>query len=40
MVLADSVTRAKKPVRLKMSYEEYLAWHDEDIRAEWVDGEV
>ena len=40
MALADIVTRAKKPVRFKMSYEEYLAWHDEDTRAEWVDGEV
>jgi Uma2 family endonuclease len=40
MALADIVTQAEKPVRLRMSYEEYLAWCDEDIRAEWVDGEV
>lgn len=26
--------------RLRMSYEEFLAWGDEDIHAEWVDGEV
>jgi Uma2 family endonuclease len=26
--------------RLRMSYEEYLAWADEDVHAEWVDGEV
>lgn len=26
--------------RLKMSYEEFLAWVDEDTHAEWVDGEV
>ena len=26
--------------RLRMSYEEYLNWADEDTRAEWVDGEV
>lgn len=26
--------------RLKMTYEEFLAWADEDVRAEWVDGEV
>lgn len=26
--------------RLKMSYEEFLAWSDEDTHAEWVDGEV
>lgn len=24
----------------KLSYEEFLAWADEDTRAEWVDGEV
>ena len=28
------------PPRLPMSYEEYYAWADEDIHAEWVDGEV
>jgi len=26
--------------RLRMSYEEYLAWADEDIHAEWVNNEV
>lgn len=26
--------------RLKMSYEEYLAWEDEGAHGEWVDGEV
>ena len=26
--------------RLHMSYEEYLAWADEDVHAEWVNGEV
>jgi Uma2 family endonuclease len=26
--------------RLAMTYEEFLAWADEDVRAEWVDGEV
>ncbi|MEJ5198440.1 MAG: Uma2 family endonuclease [Anaerolineae bacterium] len=25
---------------LRMSYEEFLAWADEDVRAEWVSGEV
>jgi Uma2 family endonuclease len=25
---------------LRMSYEEFLAWADEDVHAEWVDGEV
>lgn len=28
------------PPRLKMTYEEFLAWCDEDTHAEWVDGEV
>ncbi len=28
------------PKRLRMSYEEFLAWADEDTLAEWVDGEV
>ena len=26
--------------RLRMGYEEYLDWSDEDTHAEWVDGEV
>ena len=26
--------------RLKMSYEEFLAWADEDTHADWIDGEV
>lgn len=26
--------------QLKMTYEEFLAWADEDTHAEWVDGEV
>jgi Uma2 family endonuclease len=29
-----------KPLRLRMSYEEYLDWADEDVHAEWVNGEV
>ena len=28
------------PARPKMTYEEFLAWADEDTLAEWVDGEV
>ncbi len=31
---------AKPGERLKMTYEEFLAWADEDVHAEWVDGEV
>ncbi len=26
--------------RLRMTYEEFLAWADEDVHAEWVNGEV
>lgn len=26
--------------RLRMTYDEFLAWADEDVHAEWVDGEV
>jgi hypothetical protein len=32
--------RLDKPSRLRMSYEEYLAWAGEDVRAEWVNGAV
>src|SRR3990172_8203422 len=31
---------AKPGERLKMTYEEFLAWADEDVHAEWVNGEV
>lgn len=36
-----NVTRADtESNRLKMSYEEFLQWADEDTHAEWVNGEV
>jgi len=31
---------ATQDQRLRMSYEEYLAWASEDVHAEWVNGEV
>lgn len=31
---------SEEPQRLEMTYEEFLAWADEDVHAEWVDGEV
>ncbi len=31
---------SEEAYRLPMSYEEFLAWVDEDAHAEWVDGEV
>ena len=33
-------TTAKQDQRLRMSYEEYLVWANEDVHAEWVNGEV
>lgn len=36
-VMDSTVTHEK---RLKMSYEEFLAWSGEDTHAEWVNGEV
>lgn len=33
-------TIASEPPRGKMTYEEFLAWADEDTNAEWVDGEI
>ncbi len=36
--LMDALSGA--PKRLRMSYEEFLAWAEEDTLAEWVDGEV
>lgn len=42
MVKSRTVTEAppEEAFRLRMSYEEYLAWADEDKIIEWVDGEV
>ena len=34
------IVTGNAPPRLRMSYEEYYAWADEDTHAEWVDGEV
>ena len=33
-------TEAETPARLPMSEDEFVAWCDEDVWAEWVDGEV
>lgn len=43
--LIKEITRAApaavpQPAGLRMSYKEYQEWADEDIRSEWVDGEV
>ncbi len=35
MAVRDFVAAVTNPTRLKMSYEEFLAWSDDDTRAEW-----
>src|SRR5712691_5468402 len=35
-----SVAQPGQAQRLRMSYEEYLAWADENVHAEWVNGAV
>lgn len=37
---AAGVKETVSPPKERMSYEEFLEWCDEDIWAEWVDGEV
>ncbi len=37
---SDNVGKSSRARRLCMSYEEYLCWADEDVLAEWVNGEV
>ena len=36
----DVVTTRREPPHAKLSYEEFLAWADEDTLAEWVDGAI
>lgn len=38
--ILSATTPANREQRLRMSYEEYLAWANEDVLAEWVNGEV
>ena len=38
--MSTTTPLAGQEQRLRMSYEEYLAWADEDVHAEWVNGEV
>jgi len=35
-----TVATPRGPRRLSMSYNDFLTWADEDVHAEWVDGEV
>ena len=36
----DAVAARREPPEEKLTYEEFLAWADEDTLAEWVDGDV
>ena len=36
----DAVVARREPPEEKLTYEEFLAWADEDTLAEWVDGDV
>jgi Uma2 family endonuclease len=40
MAIKETVATQTEPPRLKMSYEAFLEWADEDTHAEWVEGEV
>lgn len=40
MLVQTTEVNESSPTTLKMSYEAFLAWVDEDVRAEWVNGEV
>ncbi len=37
---SEATAAESPPQRLRMTYEEFLAWAGEDTRAEWVNGEV
>lgn len=39
-MVAPMIEKTAAPTALTMTYEEYLQWCDEDVHAEWVDGEV
>ncbi len=39
-IQSQAPPQAGEPQRLKMSYQEFLAWSGEDTHAEWVNGEV
>lgn len=40
MLVETTLSSPPQEKRLRMSYEEFLEWADEDTHAEWVDGEV
>lgn len=40
MALQETTPAQTQSARLRMSYDEYRAWVDEDAHTEWVDGEV
>ena len=40
MFSSESLAKQRQGGTLRMSFDEFLAWGDEDVFAEWVDGEV
>ncbi len=40
MSTAMSKSPPEEAYRLRMTYEEFLAWANEDVHVEWVEGEV
>src|SRR3989304_1040942 len=40
MFFRGSLAKKRQGGTLRMSFDEFLAWGDEDVFAEWVDGEV
>jgi Uma2 family endonuclease len=40
MLAKEMSENSLKPSVLNMSYQEFLEWSDEDVYAEWVNGEV
>ena len=36
----SKLAQTDQPTRLQMTYEEFLQWADEDVHAEWINGEV
>ena len=40
MSVTTPVVTTHMPTQLRMSYEEFLQWSDEDKHAEWSNGEV
>ncbi len=40
MFSSESLAKRRQGGTLRMSFDEFLAWGNEDVFAEWVDGQV